>query len=337
MRYHVIFILIVLTTIASPLANIAYSLENLHIVVTFPNLAEDLKPLLCPGDVLSYIAPPGTDPHQYTLTPENIDELKKADIVISTAHAPFEIRIRELKEQGVFKAELIEIPRIPGLTIKKNPVMNTSNYHMPIYDPRNYIVFIKYVANEMAKLNPTCYSLYLEKANTTIEKVEDILEKTPRVNGYVVADTPATQYAIEWTGLRIKYLVVKEHGIEATPHDLETITKAIMGREVNAVVVTSPVKLRQSQWLLQQALKHDIPIIYVSSPLTITSIIDKLENISRQIISLYHNLTINQSTRQDFNHSVFEYGKNVFRTMSIVTGALLYGLIVYILLRREKT
>ncbi|MEM3892849.1 MAG: hypothetical protein QXR12_02735, partial [Thermofilum sp.] len=48
---------------------------GLRIAVTFPSLYEDVKALLCEGDTVVSIAPPGVDPHEYQLSPKDVELL----------------------------------------------------------------------------------------------------------------------------------------------------------------------------------------------------------------------------------------------------------------------
>jgi len=254
----------------------------LYVLVTFPNLAEDLKQLVCSSDTVDYIATSG-DPHEYQLKPSDVEKLKKADLIVSTSHAPFEIRIRELWEQGLLKAVLVEIPRIPGIVLKNNPVLNTPNLHMPIYDPGNYEVFISNITSVLSALNPECSSVYASRAREVVERVRSIVAATPKLNLYAVADTPVVQYAVEWLGIRVKYLVVREHESEASPQDLAVIEKAIANREVGVVAATSPVTSKASVWLVEKAEQYGIPVIYVPSPIEQKSVVEKLEEVAEQV------------------------------------------------------
>lgn len=308
--------------------------DKVYVVVSFPNLVEDLKTMLCPNDQIEYIAPPGIDPHEYSLSPEDINKLKKADVIISTGHAPFEIRIRELSEEGIIKGILIEIPKVPGIVIKKNPVLGTLNYHMPIYDPDNYIIFINYVANVFSEINKVCSNYYIEKAREIGDIVESIKKRIPNINLTAVADTPVIQYAVEWIGIHIDYLVIREHGIETTPSDLELIEKALSEDLVDLVIITYPVKSRYSQWLLRQAQTYNKPILYVLSPLINQPIYVKLENITKQLTSIINIVSHNRLTMYSEPEAVRE--KDFLSITSYVLGIILYSLLVYVLMRRSS-
>ncbi len=275
--------LILLLFIALALIPQASGGENgLVVVVSFPNLVYDVKLIACESDVVVSIAPVGVDPHNYQLTPENIELLKKADIIISTGHTPFEKSIEEMASKGEFKAKLIVIPRIPGIRIEKNPVLGTPNYHAPIYDPHNYEVFLKYIARVLAESNPSCRNTYMEKLSQTLQRLREIIDNTPKLNTTAVADTPLTQYAVSWLNIDIKYLMIKEHGVPATPQDIEEIKQLLSSDKNIIAIITTPIKTPASQQLEQIAVESNVRRLYVPSFLLPQPVLSKLENISLQ-------------------------------------------------------
>ncbi len=264
--------------------------DGLLIVVSFPNLVNDLKLLICSGDRVVSIAPAGVDPHEYHLTPGDIEVISNADLVISTGHAPFETRLRELAEEGAIRGVLVEIPRIRGIRIRDNPVTHQPNLHMPIYDPFNYVVFINNITSILKTLRPECSAYYEERRQYIIESITEILEDTRRIYTIAVADKPVTQYAVEWLGINIEYLLIKEHGAPATPQDIKVIRKGIEDDVIGLAVVTSPPSDQASMTLLSIAEEYGLPVLYVPSPLSNASILEKLANISRQASELSSSL-----------------------------------------------
>ncbi|RLI02886.1 ABC transporter substrate-binding protein, partial [Candidatus Bathyarchaeota archaeon] len=218
--------------------------------------------MLSKNDTLSYIAPPGIDPHMYQLTPRDVEKLKTSSLIISTSHVPFEIKIKELVNKGIIKAKLIEIPFIPNIKLKKNPALNQSILHMPIYDPNNYKTFIFYLANILAELNPKSALEYKNNAKMVLEQVNNITLDAPKLNVTGVGDFPFTPYAVSWLNLTISYLVVKEWGIPPTPKDLLEIEEKIKEGKIKIAVVTKS-KSTPSKKLENLAKKYEIPILYV--------------------------------------------------------------------------
>ena len=261
-----------------------YTINNgLTIIVTFPSLVNDIRQLICKDDHVVSIVPPGSDPHEYQLTINDIELLQKADLIISTGHTSFENRIRDLINSGEISAILIEIPKIKDVDILANPATGLPNLHMPIYDPLNYIVFINNVTNTLQILRPECASIYNENRLSIISKIAYLLADSPRIYVDAVADKPLTQYAVSWLGIRIKYLLIKEPGVPATPSDLDIIRDRMAKGYIGIAIVTEPATDSASLQLIDLATEYNVPILYVPSPMANTTFIEKLNYIASQI------------------------------------------------------
>ena len=59
------------------------SAEKPLVVASISPLAEIVKEVFSDSVGVVYIVPPGADPHQYQLTPEQIELIKKADVVVT--------------------------------------------------------------------------------------------------------------------------------------------------------------------------------------------------------------------------------------------------------------
>ncbi len=247
MRWLIIFTLIVLMAKANALC----------IVTTFPSLEEDVK-LIAPSDEI-YSIPVYS--HDYELTPRDIDLLKRADVIVSTAHTHFEMKILELKANGEIKGYIFEIPKVKGLKLLNYPNSSTTNYHMPIYNPENYKVFITALAEVLQTLNPE--RDYIKKAKDVCREVDEIVKNARRLNGTALVDYPFAQYAVSWLGLE-----VVEIAFEA-PLTPKTF------KEVDYIVLT-----RQNE--KSKALLENVKckyVIYIDSPFVKKSIPEKLRDI----------------------------------------------------------
>jgi len=304
---------------------------GLYIVVTFSNLVEDVKQIACSSDRVDYIAPPNIDPHEYQLTPGDISKLRDADIIISTSHTHFELEIKELKDKGVMKAELIEIPFINNISIRYNPVTNQPNYHMVIYDPYNYIVFINALRDKLVELNPSCREHYYEASRRVINMVLETISETPRLNATAVADKPFIQYGVEWIGIKIVYFLVKEHDLPVSQKDLLYIEEYLKSGRVDLVIVSYP-KDKYGEWLENTGLRYGKPVLYVPSPLVNMDIPSKLVDISIQVKKIYSvtsGFTIYQSSVQDL-----ELWKNLLNALAVPLMIILIIVLAITLTRR---
>ena len=276
-----LFLLICLALLTASLASaslaaLAEDATGLLVVVSFPNLAYDVELLACGDDVVISLAPPGVDPHDYQLTPSDADLLRRADLVVSTAHAPFEADIRRLVEEERLETMLVELPRVPGVRLLANPITGQPNYHMPIYDPGNYRAFLSYLAEVMAELRPGMASYYERARQAALKRLDELVRAAPKLNLTTAADLPVVQYAVSWLGVELSFLMVKEHGTPATPGDIMRLEEAFSGRSVRLAVVCEPAAASASERLLELAEEHQIPVLRVPSPLAPASVLEKL-------------------------------------------------------------
>ncbi len=286
MRFAPVLILLIIIPATMTLRLVWAGQNNgLLIVTTFDNLKYDVKQLLAPGDRVVSLVPPGVDPHSYSLRPQDIELLKKADLIVSTGHVAFEKQIEKMIKEGVIKAELIEIPDIPGIKLLNNPVTGEPNLHMPIYDPYNYIVFISKLAHIMAVLRPAMKNVYIEKETQVVDKVIEITSSTKRITGVGVGEAPPTQYAVEWIGLKIEYLVLIQPEVPPPPSLLKKINELAEQHKIGYVIVIGNSTSPAHKLLLNLAEKYGLKTIVIPSPTSPSSILDKLEYIVQEINS----------------------------------------------------
>lgn len=280
----IIFVLLVAMSLNGALIDARSKGSGLLIVVTVPSIVKDIESILCDSDRVVSLIPLGVDPHEYQLTPRDVDTLRKADVIVSLAHTHFEIRIRELVKRGDVKAKLIEIPYIPRVELMTNPITGGINYHMPIYDPQNYVRFIEYLSQILSSLNPPCAQVYQTRSAHIIELVEDILIRAPKLNLIAVAANPMLQYAVTWLGIDVRYLVVREVGVPAIPSDIVKV-REVLGHEASVAVVMEPSDAA-SKFLESLAKQRGVPIIRVKAPYIADSVLDEIVNVYRQALNL---------------------------------------------------
>jgi zinc/manganese transport system substrate-binding protein len=263
--------------------------HGLIIVVSFPNLVDDIKPLLCQGDRVYSLAPPGSDPHSYQLTVKDYRLLKEADLVITTGHAPFEVEVAKKTP----KSKLIVIPyalKASGGKILVNPNTGQENLHMPIYDPENYKIFIRIVAVKLASLNPKCKNFYLSKSKEVESEVDNLVAKAPRLNVDAVGSEPPVQYAVSWMGIHIVKFLLSEHGLSPTPSEITAVRDLLSKGEARLVVIMvdskgeplTPVDAK----LESIAKKYNVPVLKVPAPYLPGSMLEKLKIVVSEVEGL---------------------------------------------------
>ncbi|QOJ78484.1 metal ABC transporter substrate-binding protein [Infirmifilum lucidum] len=256
------------------------------VAVTFYSLKPDLDLLVCSGDSVFSVTPPGVDPHEYQLTPSGVDNLRRADIIISTAHAPFEVQIRDLVSRGEIRAILVEIPSIPGIKILNNPATGQPNYHWPLYDPENYKLYMTYVEAQLEKLRPACAKAYRQNLEKILSSVAAVESNTEKLDLCAVASSPTAQYAVEWAGVRVKYLLIKEHDLPATPEDIARIENSLKSGECRLVVIAGPTETPLAKKAIELASKYNVPYILVPHPTSPESTLNKILKVSQELTKL---------------------------------------------------
>jgi len=271
---------------------VASSGNGLTIVVTFPFLYEDIDELVCKGDAVVNLVKPGMDPHEYSLTPSDIDLIKRADLIISTGHAPFETRIRELAESGQIHGKLIELPSISGVTILRHPQTNVTNYHGIQFYSRNYELLIEDVEHALEMLRPECASVYRASAEKLLQDLAALNSSVRRFSGWLaVVDLPPLQYVAVWLGLDVKQVLAREEDVPITPQDYTNAESIISSAKHVAVIAT--IGSAAEDKLRDMARRHGAPFIALPNPLTYNGSLEYLRTVA-QIASNVSLATVTQ-------------------------------------------
>lgn len=297
--------------------------EGLIIITTFQNIADDVKQLICNNDSVYALVPSGIDPHDYQLTPNDYELLSKANIIVSTAHTHFELKIAELVRSGSLRSILVEIPKITGIKLLSLPNTDILNYHAITYDPDNYLIFITNLSDILITLRPTCREDYAAKLYEVKSLVNDIKERNRNISLSAVASSPLVQYAVTWLGIDIKNFVVREHGNTPLPADIIAIEGLLKNRLVNVVIVSEPGE-ESDRLLYDLAYKYSIPIIRVpsyalpgSTPIKLSVVVDQVVNLGSNASNPYVGNYNNYSQLLQYLVVVITAMIIVFSTLSI--------------------
>ena len=292
--------LVIVTTIAIVIGAIVVYYHILHtsnenvvekkgllIVVTFPSLEGDVKALACRDDIVESLIPPGIDPHMYSLRPSDMELLREADLIVSMGHTPVELRIRELVASGELKARLLDIAELKGIRMYANPVTGKPNYHSLLYDPNNYIAFIKALSKILSDLRPSCSQHYSLTATSIIKGVIEAAKRVPRIDIVAIADEPIVQYAVEWAGIRIELVLAAEEGLPPTPTLVEKARTLLSTGNAKLVVVVESEPTKASSTLAQMAKEYGVKILEVPSPLDPRPFYQKIVNVCARLTTLF--------------------------------------------------
>lgn len=261
-----------ITAVILLLLNVVYSMipangvDGLTIVVTFPYMLKDVENIICDGDKVISIVVSGVDPHEYQLTLSDIELISKADVVISTAHTHFELKIKELTLAGELRVKLIEIPYIQGLVLLQHPSTGITNLHGVLLYGHNYIEFIKNLSSTLAKLRPSCSEIYLEKANEVMYKVEELSVEKPLKGLKAIVDNPIIQYLALWLGADVVHVMMLEHDVPITFQDVLK-TEEIIKRFKDEIVVVVTEDSAAYKILEDLAARYGVRMVIVPNPI----------------------------------------------------------------------
>ncbi|MCX8185779.1 MAG: zinc ABC transporter substrate-binding protein [Sulfolobales archaeon] len=287
-RYLLAIVVAALIATQTVLAEVVEA-QGVKVVTTFQYLADDVTQLLCEGDEVISLVPPGVDPHEYSLTPRDVELLRNSNIVISTSHTHLESKIYELKVGGELNASVIEIPKIPNMRLRNVSGVNVINYHAITYDPDNYVTLMEVIAEELTRLRPECRDAYLEKLNTATKHVLDVRSDVKSADLLAIGSSPLIQYAVEWFGVKFAAYLVVDPEASPTPKDISNVERLLSSRSVNLTVISdgdSP----HDRALMELSIKYSVPVLKVPSPISpgsmalkIKTVINNFNNLPKEV------------------------------------------------------
>jgi len=305
------------------LGNIVSSESTTFIIVTAPPLKGDVERVVCTGDIVISLVPPGVDIHEYQLSISNLDLLKKASLIVSTGHTSFELKIKELVERGELSAILLDTLEIPGLKLSKNPVTGQLNYHMPVKDPVNYVLFISRLVEDLASLNPEkaeCY--YSNYIKLIRELYTSVLVYRGDYTGLAIVDSPHSQYYVEWIGFKVVWMLKYEEDVPVTTKSLEVFREFLANNSVKVVFVAEDFP--HYSFIVEEASKYNVLVVKTPSPTSNVSILDGL----KQVVEQLKNSTITETTVT----SSVGVEKNTYTTILWMMITLTSGIVIGVLL-----
>jgi zinc/manganese transport system substrate-binding protein len=305
------------------LGNIVSSESTTFIIVTAPPLKGDVERVVCTGDIVISLVPPGIDIHEYQLSISNLELLKKASLIVSTGHTSFELKIKELVERGELSAILLDTLEIPGLKLSKNPVTGQLNYHIPVKDPVNYVLFISRLVEDLASLNPEkaeCY--YSNYIKLIRELYTSVLVYRGDYTGLAIVDSPHSQYYVEWIGFKVVWMLKYEEDVPVTTKSLEVFREFLANNSVKVVFVAEDFP--HYSFIVEEASKYNVLVVKTPSPTSNVSILDGL----KQVVEQLKNSTITETTVT----SSVGVEKNTYTTTLWMMITLTSGIVIGVLL-----
>ena len=272
-----------------PLLTPIHSLTQYRVTVavTLPYLSHVIK--VIGGDRVKVISliPPTANPHSYEPPmKELLSYLSSVDIIFMTgpSHLAIEKRIKDLKNSGIIKAEIIDYQTYEkfGLKLLKNPRTGLINPHGYVFSLSDLKAIAITAAEELSRIDPAGADYYRLRLKTYLELLNDELTACRVGNGLnVVIISPVLQYVVTDLGFNLTYILLPSVEVEPTQNDLAHL-REILTSERRVVVIGSDVIVSKDPKILQFLESINIkPLIipvskYTQSPELISAVFSDL-------------------------------------------------------------
>jgi len=309
--------------------------EKPLIVASISPLAEIVKEAFGNSVDVVHIVPPGADPHQYQLTPDQIELIKRADIVVTAnGHLPVEQKMKELQEEKVLTAKVLfaeDYAKYGFHFLPERWYNNKNNPHGVWLDPYNALAIARATGDALIAKYPASRETYEKEYMRFEAKVLGIVKSYRALvekNATAIVELPSQQYAIEWLGIRVVSSIKPEEEIPAKSVDeLLEITKTV---DFIAYSTQSPEALKNAALELSRRTGKplaDITTIWIDKPYTEILIENSKAVMGALNQKLDQKTTIIQQTTKAENIST------IYVFLALVVGISL-GMAVEILIRK---
>lgn len=261
MRKIIIFLIFMLSLSSPVIAQ-----EKPLVITSIAPIAEIIKEAFGESVQVEYLVPPGVDPHQYQLTPEQIEKIQRADVILTIGHLPAEEKIEEIEKEGILKGEVLGIEDYQKHGFHYLPerwYYNKNNPHGVWLDPYNALAIAGAVKDVLSAFYPhesyfeTQYSLFRAKIEGII-----LSYQAHNITGKrAIVELPSQQYAVEWMGMEVVSSIKPEEEVPARSVDeLLEIAKTI---DVIIYSEDSPNSLKDAAFELSR--RSGVPVVEVST------------------------------------------------------------------------
>ncbi|RLE76949.1 MAG: hypothetical protein DRJ44_03190 [Thermoprotei archaeon] len=233
---------VLILVILASIANSAYvSAESVIVVTTISPLAAIAREIGGNRVVVHYLVPPGSDPHQYALKPEDVDLVKNCDVFISIGKEGF----------------LSGLPENPGKVrlswndwLEAGVCIKNDNPHYLWLYPENAVKVAEKIYEALINVDPAgrlYYTERLEKFKADIEKLVKWIDEYTTVAGVkgekvVLAGAHFVPLA-EAMELEVVGVLIKGEGKTPSPLEVAEVEKLIKEKDVKVVVVLATQKI----------------------------------------------------------------------------------------------
>jgi ABC-type Zn uptake system ZnuABC Zn-binding protein ZnuA len=240
----------------------AQEADSRPLVVTSASIFADMAEVIA-GDLLRVqsIVPIGGDPHIYEPTPENVQLVSRADLVLING-LTFEGWMNELIENSGTRAETVTITKGIG-SIASEDYANSSDPHAWM-TAANGLIYVRNVRDALIRLDPFNKEVYEFNAGIYLQQLEDLdkaifrqIESIPEEQRILITSHDAFRYYGRHYGIRVEAALGTSTDAQVQTDDVNRLTNIIRDSGVPAIFVETTIN---PKLIRQLATDNDVII-----------------------------------------------------------------------------
>ncbi len=224
------------------------------IVVTIPDFKPIAEAVAGKNFEVVSLIPPGSDPHAFTLSVEDIEKLRKADLIVlaNSRFFDFEAKIAQEFTKVVdfddYSPELIDFPGYPS---------NPHGYWML---PENAIKIAKAIKDKLEESYPERKDYFERNYETFVSRVEESLREAREIaSGEVgkvyVAMVPGVCYTASALGIKIDAVLISEGAGIASGRELQMIRDGLKTGKYRGIILPEFMKGGKGEDMARELVK----------------------------------------------------------------------------------
>ncbi len=221
------------------------------VVTTIGPLASIVEDAFGGAVKVVYIIPPGADPHEYQLSADQIELLRRADVVVTTGgHLPIEKKIAELADEGTLRGQVLFINDYKAQGFRYLPETwyhGKDNPHGVWLDPYNAISIAAATEGALEKADPSRKEVYQRDFQMFKEKVMEVVKAYRAMveeNKTAIIQMPPDEYAVYWLGVNVVAAIKPEE--EAPAIGVDSLLPETGGVDLIIYGKNSPGQLKKA-------------------------------------------------------------------------------------------
>jgi len=261
-RLGTVFLFITLLILLLSSSTRADNDYKVAVVTTIPPLAAIAREV--GGDRVNvyYLVPPGSDPHQYALKPDDVERVRSCDLFISVGKEAF---------LGSLPEDIEGIKLSWDDWISAGIYVKDDNPHYLWLYPENAVKIAAKICEVLTIIDPggrEYYERNFEAFKNKIDELVEWIDDYTRVSGVkgekVVLAGAHFEPLATVMGLKVVGVLIKGEGKIPSPQEVAQIENIIRNEDVSAIVVLATQKIGDEGRIAASISKETgVPIVYV--------------------------------------------------------------------------